>query len=173
MILEDGDCRRLMRLAQAGDGRSYRLLLDTCRDWLLRYYARRIAPQMVEDLVQDTLMSIHSKRASYDPSRPFYPWLAAIARYRWVDALRKQVRTEELMPGDALVEHEEDAVLARLSLDGLLAHLSPAQANAIMLTRIEGRSVEEAGRICGQSESLVKVNVHRGLKKLAAMVESE
>lgn len=173
MTLQDGDCRRLMRLAQAGDGPSYRLLLTACRDWLLRYYAHRIAHHMVEDLVQDTLASIHAKRASYDPARPFYPWLAAIARYRWIDALRRQTRTDELLPGDAIAEHEEDQILSRLSLDSLLAHLPSAQANAIVLTRIEGRSVEEAGRICGQSASLVKVNVHRGLKKLAAMVESE
>lgn len=173
MRLQDADCRTLMRRAQAGDSQSYRALLDGCRHWLLRYYAHRIAPYMVEDLVQDTLMSIHAKRASYDPARPFYPWLAAIARYRWIDALRKQTQTEELLPGDVLVEHEEDAVLSRLSLDSLLAHLPPAQANAIMLTKIEGRSIEDAGRICGQSASLVKVNVHRGLKRLAALVESE
>ena len=42
-----------------------------------------------------------------------------------------------------------------------------------MLTRIEGRSVKETSRITGQSESLVKVNVHRGLKTLAKLVESE
>lgn len=172
MTLQDGDCRTLMRRAQAGDPHSYRALLDACRHWLLRYYARRIAPHMVDDLVQDTLMSIHAKRASYDPERPFYPWLAAIARYRWIDALRRQTRAEELMPGDARVEHEEDAILSRLSLDGLLAHLPAAQASVIMLTKIEGRSVEDAGRISGQSASLVKVNVHRGLKKLAALVEN-
>ena len=173
IMLRDDDCRRLMCKAQAGDKAAYRLLLGGCRDWLLRYYARRIAPQMVDDLVQETLISLHRKRASYDPSRPFYPWLAAVARYRWVDALRKLSRTEELHEGDALVEHEEDAVLARLSLDSLLLRLTPGQANAITLTRVEGRSIEEAARISGQSESLVKVNVHRGLKKLAALVESE
>ena len=173
MILRDDDCRRLMGQAQGGDGAAYRALLGGCRDWLLRYYARRIAPHMVDDLVQETLISLHSKRASFDPSRPFYPWLAAIARYRWVDALRKLTRTEEIHEDDARVEPEEDAVLSRLSLDSLLLRLTPAQANAITLTRIEGCSIEEAARICGQSQSLVKINVHRGLKKLAALVESE
>jgi len=173
MILRDDDCRRLMGKAQAGESAAYRAVLGGCRDWLLRYYSRRIAPQMVDDLVQETLLSLHAKRASYDSSRPFYPWLAAIARYRWVDALRKLTQTEELHEGDAIVEHEEDAVLSRLSLDSLLARLPSAQANAITLTRVEGCSIEEAARICGQSESLVKVNVHRGLKKLAALVESE
>lgn len=173
MILSDDDCRRLLDQAQRGDRSAYRLLLGACRDWLIRYYARRIAPQSVDDLVQETLLSLHTKRATYDPSRPFYPWLAAIARYRWIDALRKMTRDEELGEGDASVDHEEEAILSRLSLASLLTHLSKAQANAITLTKVEGRSVEEAARICGQSESLIKVNVHRGLKKLAALVESE
>ena len=173
MILSDDDCRRLLGQAQDGDRIAYRALLGGCRDWLMRYYARRIAPHSVDDLVQDTLMSLHTKRATYDPSRAFYPWLAAIARYRWIDALRKTTREDELGENDASVDHEEDAILSRLSLDSLLTHLPKAQANAITLTKVEGLSVEEAARICGQSESLIKVNVHRGLKKLAALVESE
>lgn len=173
MILSDDEARRLMASAQRGDRGAYRSLLDGSRDWLLRYFARRIAPQMVEDLVQETLLSLHSKRATYDPSRPFYPWIAAIARYRWVDALRKLTRCDELNESSAAAASEEDAVLSRLSLDGLLARIPPSQANAILLTRINGRSVAETARITGQSESLVKVNVHRGLRKLAQLVESE
>jgi RNA polymerase sigma factor (sigma-70 family) len=173
MILRDEDCSRLMGLAQAGDRAAYRAVLGGCRDWLLPYFARRIAPHMVDDLIQETLISLHRKRASYDPSRLFYPWLAAIARYRWIDALRRLTNAEELHEADAIVENEEDAILARLSLDSLMGRLPPAQASAITLTRVEGRSITEAARISGQSESLVKVNVHRGLKKLAALVESE
>lgn len=173
MILSDDECRRLLDQAQRGDRGAYRVLLGACRDWLMRYYARRIAPQSVDDLVQETLISLHAKRASFDPARAFYPWLAAIARYRWIDALRKMTKDVELGEGDAMVDHEEEAILSRLSLDSLLGHLPAAQANAITLTKVEGRSVEEAARICGQSESLIKVNVHRGLKKLAALVESE
>jgi RNA polymerase sigma factor (sigma-70 family) len=173
MILQDDDCRRLMRSAQSGDAASYRALLGGARDWLERYFSRRTAPAMLDDLVQETLMSIHAKRASYDPQRPFYPWLAAIARYRWIDALRTlKRRAEDELPVIA-VSSEEDAVLSRLSLDSLLGHLPPAQALVINLTRIERFSIGEAATLSGQSESLVKVNVHRGLKKLAALVESE
>lgn len=173
MIARDDDCRRMMLAAQAGDKAAYRVLLTDARDWLARYYARRIVPHLIDDLIQDTLISLHAKRATYDPSRPFYPWLAAIARYRWIDALRKQTSMDELQEADAVTPGEEDAVLSRLSLDSLLTRLPPAQANVIVLTRVEGRSIQEAARISGQSESLVKVNVHRGLKKLAALVESE
>ena len=173
MIARDEDCRRLMAAAQGGDKAAYRALLGDARDWLARYYARRIIPHLVDDLIQDTLISLHAKRATYDPARPFYPWLAAIARYRWIDALRKQTSMDELQETDAVIEGEEDAILSRLSLDSLLTRIPVAQANAITLTRVEGRSVSEASRITGQSEALIKVNIHRGLKKLAALVESE
>jgi RNA polymerase sigma-70 factor (ECF subfamily) len=173
MILADEDCRRLMHSAQGGDKAAYRALLSSSRDWLLRFYARKVARGLADDLVQDTLMSIHAKRATYDPARPYYPWLAAIARYRWIDALRRIRPEDELGDFDAPVASEEEAVLSRLSLDNLLGHLPDAQAHAIVLVKIEGRSTEEVARITGQSPSLVKVNVHRGLRKLAALVESE
>jgi DNA-directed RNA polymerase specialized sigma subunit, sigma24 homolog len=62
-------------------------------------------------------------------------------------------------------------VIARVSLDRLFAHLPVKQAEAIELVKIEGLSIEEASARSGQSASLVKVNIHRGLKKLAALVE--
>ncbi len=163
----------LMIKAQGGDRRAYTVLLSECSTWLTRYYANRIAPSQVDDLVQDVLMALHRKRASYDPARPFLPWLAAIARYRWVDALRKhyRARMDELHEDSAVEESEEDAVMARVSLERLFVKLSPKQAEAIELVKIEGRSVREAAQETGQSESAVKVNIHRGLKKLSALVE--
>ena len=65
----------------------------------------------------------------------------------------------------------QESVAARLSLDGLLACLPPSQAQVIELVRIEGLSVAEAASRSGQSEALVKVNVHRGLRKLSTLIE--
>jgi RNA polymerase sigma-70 factor (ECF subfamily) len=173
MKADDDHLRRAMALALHGDKVAYRHVLEQSRRWLLAYYRRRVSPAMIEDLVQDTLTSVHSKRQSFDPSRPYLPWLAAIARYRWVDALRRMRETDELKAEDIASEEDDAPIVARLSIGRLLAHLPARQANAIVLTRIEGRSIAEAARICGQSESNVKVSVHRGLRKLAAMVESE
>lgn len=174
MILSDHDMRTLMAKGQEGDKPSYRAALSAATDWLKRFYAKRIAPTMVDDLVQETLISLHTKRASYDPARPFYPWLAAIARYRWIDLLRKLERTpEDELVHDPAIPSVEEPVISRLSLDRLLDNLPKAQANAILLTKVEGHSIKDVSAMTGQSESLVKVNVHRGLKKLAALVESE
>ena len=174
MILAEEDIRRLMAAGQRGDRKAYRACLTGASEWLSRFFARRIAPHMVDDLVQEVLISLHAKRASYDADRPFYPWLAAIARYRWIDQLRKLQRMPE-EDADAVPSEDshEEPVLSRLSLDRLMTHIPQGQAQAITLTKIEGRSISETAQMTGQSESLVKVNIHRGLKKLASFVESD
>jgi RNA polymerase sigma factor (sigma-70 family) len=175
MIANEEGLRRLMRLSQTGDKQAYAVLLEQAGKWLGRYFRQKIAPDAVDDLVQDTLISLHRKLASYDPARPFLPWLAAIARYRWVDRLRQTYRHEAqlLEDHDMAEESHEEVVGARISIDRLLDLITPAQAEAIRYVKIEGHSIEEACVRTGQSESLVKVNIHRGLKKLAALVESE
>jgi DNA-directed RNA polymerase specialized sigma24 family protein len=91
-----------------------------------------------------------------------------------VDHLRRQYRRAE----DALPENQlaadpfDDAVLAEVSVDRMLAQLPPAQAAAIRLVKIHGYSIAEASGQTGQSEALVKVTIHRGLKRLAQHVES-
>lgn len=163
---------RLMALAQLGDQRAYATLLDECQSWLKNYYRRKIVPQLLDDLVQDTLLSLHRKRASYDPKRPFQPWLAAIARYRWVDHLRSIYRAAEVNFDDDVAGYSsEPAITARISLERMFGYLPPAQAQAIQLVKIDGLSISEAAAVSGQSESLVKVNIHRGLKKLSSTIE--
>jgi RNA polymerase sigma factor (sigma-70 family) len=173
MSLDEPSLARLMAASQRGDRAAYRALLGACRHWLARYFARRIAPHQIDDLIQETLVSMHRKLATWDSGRPFLPWLAAIARYRWIDMLRRQKEEVELGDHDAAVGAKDEAVHARLSIDRLMTLLPPGQAQAITLVKIEGASIAEASKICGQSESLVKVNIHRGLKKLAQLIESE
>ncbi|MFO1261282.1 MAG: sigma-70 family RNA polymerase sigma factor [Sphingomonadaceae bacterium] len=172
MIADEATLARLAAAAQKGERQGYAVLLKQSEGWLRRYYSRRLPPQHLDDLVQETLISLHAKLASYDPARPFLPWLAAIARYRWVDHLRRVYRAEEVaLENDIPQASDEDEAIARISLERLFAQLPAAQARAIELVKIEGRSVEEAAQGCGQSASLVKVNIHRGLKKLAALIE--
>ena len=172
--MSDQMLAELMARAQDGDGAAYRAVLSACTDWLKRYYAHKIAPSEVDDLVQDTLISLHRKRATYDPTRPFLPWLAAIARYRWVDRLRKTYRdAADELPETLSVDSHEDVVGASIGIDRLLTQLPEGQALAIRLVRIDGLSIIEAAEKSGQSESLIKVNIHRGLKRLSALIESE
>src|SRR6202789_29978 len=164
---------RLMAAAQVGDANAYRTLLAELALWLRRYYARRLPPSMTEDAVQDVLLAIHEKRHTYDPERPFRPWLAAIARYKWIDRLRS-LKAEVAEPFDENIGTPDhgDSVIAGSTLQQILAELKPPQAEAIRLVKLEGYSVEEASRATGQSVSLVKVNIHRGVKHLANIVRT-
>jgi len=174
MIADDETLSRLMRLSQDGDKEAYRALLGLCQAWLKRYFARRMAPSALDDVVQETLLSLHAKRATYDPVRPFLPWLAAIARYRWVDHLRVIYRAREVgLDEGAVADPQNPSIAARIGLDRLLKLLPESQSTAIRMVKIEGLSVAEASARCGQSQPLVKVNIHRGLKKLAQYIEQD
>lgn len=163
----------LMAAAQGGAAAPYRRLLAELRPWLLRYFARRLPPSSVEDAVQETLIAIHAKRHTYDPDRPFGPWLAGIARYKWIDRLRSAARhAAEALPETLSTPDHGDAVTSATALAGLMATLKPAQAEVIRLVKLEGLSIEDASQRTGQSPALVKVNIHRGLARLAKIVES-
>ncbi len=166
--------RTLMIAAQNGDASAYRRLLVELGSWLRSYYARRLPAAMVDDLAQEVLLTIHAKRHTYDPSKPFGPWLGVIARYKWIDRLRamKDGITDELEEGLAAPDTGEAAHSA-YTLDALMSRLKPAQANAIRLVKIEGLSVKEAAERLGQTIALVKVNIHRGLRQLSELARAE
>lgn len=163
--------------AQSGDEAAYRQCLGLLAGRLRGYLKRRLAttPDEVEDLVQETLLALHLQRGTYDPTLPVSAWVLAIARHKLVDLWRRQGRREQLHePIDEVGEHllvadEHDAGASR-DLAGLLQELPAAQQQAIVLTKIEGLSVAEAAARTGASESAIKVQVHRGLKRLAALV---
>ncbi|WP_157216175.1 sigma-70 family RNA polymerase sigma factor [Flavisphingomonas formosensis] len=161
-----------MAAAQDGNGGAYRRLLGEVSGWLRRYFQRRLPPAEIDDAVQETLMAIHRRRHSYDPRLPFAPWLAAIARRKWIDQLRGLARRPDEMPADeiAVADHEA-AVTSASVLASLIRRLRPAEAEAIRLVKLQGYSIEEASRETGQSPSAVKVNVHRGLARLTAFIE--
>ena len=159
-----------------GNGGAYRRLLGEIDLWLRRYYARRLPAALVDDAVQETLLAVHSKLHTYDPGRPFGAWLSGIARYKWIDRLRALAREPAESLDDGRVEapavgDHGAAVTSAIVVGNLLGRLKSAQTEAIALVKLRGFSVEEASRMTGQSASLVKVNIHRGLAKLSAIVE--
>ncbi|WP_395622706.1 sigma-70 family RNA polymerase sigma factor [Sphingomonas daechungensis] len=166
----------LMVAGLSGHSSAYQALLTLSAERLRSYFGRRLAGREfdVEDLVQETLIAVHRKRATYDPSLPFTAWLYGIARYRLIDFLRRDKRGVEVPVEDGFDTADTDAFeasLAQIDLDALFADLSPNQVAAIRLTRIDGYSVRETAEMTGQSEPAVKVNVHRGLGKLAARIK--
>lgn len=162
----------LMAAAQAGHGGAYQRLLTELSTWLLHYFSRRLPAGDVEDAVQETLLAIHRRRHTYDPHLPLAPWLACIARRKWIDQLRSMGRRRaEELPADLAIADHEAAVTSASVLAGLLEVLRPAQADVIKLVKLQGFSLEEASRATGLSISAVKMNIHRGLARLTAMLE--
>ncbi|MGI4766616.1 MAG: sigma-70 family RNA polymerase sigma factor [Janthinobacterium lividum] len=161
-----------MAAAQDGHGGAYRRLLNEISVWLHAYFRRRLPPGDVDDAVQETLLAVHRRRHTFDPRFALGPWLAAIAKRKWVDQLRSIGRrpTEEL-PDDLAVGDHETAVTSALVLASLLKRLRPAEAQSILLVKVQGYSIEEASRETGLSSSAVKMNIHRGLMRLTALIE--
>ena len=171
--------RPLWMRAQSGDEVVYRDALSRIAVRLRGYFARRLFawPDDVEDLVQETLLALHLQRGTYAPSLPVSAWVHAIARHKLVDLLRRRGRREALHePLDDLAENLVPAVPeeqpARRDLSVLLRSLPAAQQQAILLTKIEGLSMTEASRRTGISVSALKVQVHRGLKRLGQLIRS-
>jgi RNA polymerase sigma factor (sigma-70 family) len=162
----------LMVAAQGGHGGAYQRLLTEISDWLRHYFQRRLPYGDVDDAVQETLLAVHRRRHTYDPHYPLGVWLAAIAKRKWIDQLRASGRrpTEEL-PDDLSVGDHETSVTSATVLERLLGELRPAQAQAILLVKLQGYSVEEASHETGQSVSAVKMNIHRGVGRLTAFIE--
>lgn len=170
----------LWLLAQAGDDAAYREALAKIAARVRRFYSRRLQalPDEVEDLVQETLIALHVQRGTYDNSLPVSSWVFAIARHKLVDLWRRRGRKESLNDSlDELTEDQHPTVqqesASRRDLGVLLEQLPEAQKQAILLTKIEGLSLTEASDRSGVSVAALKVQVHRGLKQLAALVRSE
>lgn len=166
--------------AQAGDETAYRESLVRIAARLRAYLRRRLQglPDEVEDLVQDILLALHLHRGTYDPAVPVSAWVLAIARHKLVDLWRRRGRRDDLH--DALDDVDPSALMAapadgeaQRDLGKLLDRLPAAQRDAILLIKVEGLSVAEASLRTGASESAIKVQVHRGLKRLSRLVKEE
>jgi len=166
--------KALMLAALAGDAASYRALLAELTPHLRAFFKRRIGNAAdAEDLVQETLIAIHTKRATYDPAMPFTAWLHAIARYKLIDHFRraKVRRTLPLEEADSIfAEEDTESVSAKRDVEQLLAKLPQSKRDLVRQVKIEGLSTAEAAERTGLSESGVKVGVHRALKALSAMI---
>ncbi|WP_420136914.1 sigma-70 family RNA polymerase sigma factor [Sphingomonas sp.] len=161
----------LMCAAQAGHGGAYQRLLTEISDWLTRYFQRRLPTGEADDAVQETLMAVHRRRHTYDPQYPFKAWLAGIAKNKWIDQLRAMGRRPSEELSELAVPDHEAAVTSASVLGNLLDQLRPAQAQAIMLVKLQGYSIDDVSRETGLSASAVKMNIHRGLARLTAYLE--
>ena len=182
MVTIEAKLRDLMVAGLDGDAAAHRALLDGLSRRLRAYYRTRLErigrrAAEAEDLVQEALLAIHIRRHTYDPAEPFTPWAYAIARYKLIDHLRTTGAQALDSPIEEATElfAQDDHIGAESAYDlrRLLDQLPSKMREAIQCVKIDGLSVAEAASRCGMSKSAVKVNVHRGLKTLAAAITRE
>jgi RNA polymerase sigma-70 factor (ECF subfamily) len=175
----DRDWSALMALSQDGDQQAYRRLLEAVTPYLRALARRRgLSPDEVEDAVQDGLLTLHAIRHTYDPSRPFGPWLQAVARHRLVDRLRRrgriQARETELTEAHVTSVPDETNMESRAGdvgrLHSAIAELPQGQRQAVELLRLKEMSLKEAAASSGQSETALKVALHRAVKRLKRLL---
>jgi RNA polymerase sigma factor (sigma-70 family) len=167
----------LMRAAQRGDGAAYVELLRTITPRIRSFVSgqRGFAGKAeVEDLVQDVLLSIHTVRATYDPSRPFVPWLLAIVRNRLADGARRYARVarrevhvdDDVTFSRPATNDETEEMGATTALYDAVRALPEGQRQAIELLKLEELSLKEASRVSGTSVGALKVATHRAMATL-------
>jgi len=191
-----------MRAAQDGDPRAYERLLREVTP-VVRAVARRLCSQRhdLEEIVQDTLLTVHRVRHTYDPNRPFTPWLTSIASRRSIDALRRRRRIahhelsseqagphvghpvaldgggSELQADETSAEltanRELEGVRAAQELDSLMQRLPARQREALQAVKLKEMTLAQASAASGQSVGALKVNVHRALKTLRRLFQAE
>ena len=169
-----------MKAAQNGDAAAYCSMLRNVVP-IVAAIARGqgIKGDRVDDVIQDTLLTVHRARATYDPGRPFLPWLRAIAQRRAIDALRRHGRSGAREVHDPhAYENEVDAgdsaahSLGQLDdarrLREAIATLPACQRQAVEHLALGECPLDELAALTGRSKGALKVSLHRALKTLRA-----
>ncbi|MGH6878088.1 MAG: sigma-70 family RNA polymerase sigma factor [Rhizomicrobium sp.] len=178
MQTSEADLKALMLAGLAGDAAAYRALLEMLQRQLAAFFRRRLSgdPPEVDDLVQESLIAIHTRRGTYDRSQLFSAWAYGIARHKLVDHFRRKGRAimVPLEDGGALFAHDESrSVDAGFDIEKALARLPASTQALIRDIKLRELSNAEVAAARGMSETAVKVAVHRGLKKLARLLRPE
>lgn len=175
-MADETQLKALLLEGLGGEEAAHRAFLTEAAALLRGFFRNRLrgAPEDAEDLVQETLVALHTRRDTYDPAYPLTAWLYAIARYRLIDHLRRVRRRGPHKSIDGVDlgrdDPEYEASDARRDVGALLSALPEKQRTAIRLVKIEERSVREAAEITGYSESDIKISIHRGMKALTRLM---
>src|SRR6266705_3803992 len=182
MTTHETELKELMLASLDGDGASHRALLERLSRRLRAYYKGKLAgigrdATEAEDLVQEAVLAIHIKRHTYDPAEPLTTWVHAIARYKLIDFLRRTRASFAEVPideADEIMAHDDNVdTESTYDLKRLIQRLPEKMRCSIEAVKLDGQSIAEAAKRCGISESGVKVNMHRVLQTLAALVARE
>ncbi|MEO0428434.1 MAG: sigma-70 family RNA polymerase sigma factor [Pseudomonadota bacterium] len=174
-----------MQAAMAGDRKSYAELLSSIAERVRRYAGSRVAragagPDDVEDIVQDVLVAVHTKRHTWQPERAVGPWVDAIIRYKTVDALRRLGR-RRAMTSDCLDRVVETVAAPQPAptfdafgdVRGHLSALPSRERGVVAALGLDGMTIAACAERFGISEGAVRIAFHRGLARLANLADGD
>lgn len=177
MVEKHDPLSRLMAEAQSGRSDSYRILLNQISITLSKFLANRIGSfDDREDVLQEILLAIHNSRHTYLPSKPFYPWMYAIAKnilvkyYKKIHKQNSKIIEAEIQSLTAVEKIESDEIDRTNEIIRLINDLPGKQKRIIQMLKIQGFSIKQTAAKLNLSEANVKVIAHRGyhtLRRLA------
>jgi RNA polymerase sigma-70 factor (ECF subfamily) len=177
---QESQATALMIRTQGGDPLAYAELLTMLAGAARRFARGRLGDvPWLDDVVQETLLSIHAARRTYDARRPFAPWFYAILSSRLIDVLRKERRVSareiaaDVLPDSYAVAGGHTGGRDDVDIDQVKAALAalPARQRAVVSAlKLEDESVRDVSRRFGMSESAVKVTAHRGYQALRRLL---
>jgi RNA polymerase sigma factor (sigma-70 family) len=179
-LSREADWMMWMRAALAGDSGAYRKFLHSVAPHIravARSRCRRLGVQEseVEDIVQEVLLTIHLKQATWDRSRAIGPWVSAITRNKIIDALRRRGRRIDVPIADlldTLPAEERPPECSTSDIDVLIGKLPSQQQAIVRSISLNGVSISETAGQLKMTEGAVRVSLHRSLKALGALYRS-
>lgn len=166
----------LMRMAQAGDQEAYTSLLLLLTSTTRKFARARLgAVPWIDDVVQETLLTVHRALQTYDPRRPFGPWFYAIASTRLIDAVRRERRiTRRELSRDADFDVAEPAAddqdIDAEAIRAAVRSLPERQRDVIEGLKFRDESVRDVASRTNMTMSAVKVTAHRGYQALRKLL---
>ena len=126
----------------------------------------------VDDVTQDTLVSMAASIRSFSGEAGFVTWLFTIAHHRSVDHLRRQRATEPLADDDIGEALRISSMIAtRQAVQDLVRQLPGQYRRAVEVRDIEGLPYAEAAQRLGLNVNTVKSHVARGRALLTRLLE--
>jgi RNA polymerase sigma-70 factor (ECF subfamily) len=169
----------LMIGAQNGDASAYTELLTMLAAAARQYARNRLGDvAWLDDVAQETLLTVHTARRTYDARRPFAPWFYAILSSRMIDVLRKERRVSAReIAVDVVPEPEPggssgrtDGAVDAGEIHAALEALPPRQREVVSALKLRDESVKEVSARLNMSPSAVKVTAHRGYRALRRLL---
>src|SRR5262245_52160968 len=145
--------------AQQGDKVAYADLLQLLAATARRYARNRVGDvPWIDDVAQETLVTVHASRQTYDSRRPFAPWFYAILSSRMIDVLRRERRISSREFGtDVLPEtgqgggapHEGSASIDGERVQSALEALPPRQREIVRAIKLGEEPVKQISERLG------------------------